>query len=121
MRALIAPIAYIALLFGPQAQAQDLVQVQPFVDLNRPGMMEALAERNPIHYHKVVAILAEIREHQVADVPKWMRASFDAREVSYTSVLLVSNPPKRDLSFVLGSTRYKARVTLDQVTLRSVL
>ena len=120
MRVLIAAIAYIA-LFGSQAQAQDLVQVNAFIDLNRPGMMEALAERNPIHYHKVIAILAEIREHQVADVPKWMRASFDAREVSYTSVLLVSNPPKRDLSFVLGSTMYKVRVTLDPITLHSSL
>ena len=115
-----APIAYIAMLFGSQALAEDLAGVTAFVDLDRPGVMETLAERNPVHYHKVVAILTEIRTKPVAEVPQWLRASFDAREVTYSSVLLVSNPPKRDLSFVLGITRYKARVTLEWVTLESV-
>lgn len=125
MRALTTTIAYIALVFGSAAQGQVQGQVQSeveaVVDLNQPGMMETLAERNPLHYQKIVRILDEIWTHQTNEVPEWLRVSFDARDVTYTPVLLVSNPPKRDLSFVLGNMRYKARVTLERVTLESVL
>jgi hypothetical protein len=117
MRALIAAIAYTALLIGSHARAQEQ-PVAAVVDLNRPGMLEALAESNPLHHSKIVEILDQIRHHQMMDVPDWLHVSFDARDVKYTPVLLVSNPPKRDLSFVLGSTRYKARITLDRVQAR---
>jgi hypothetical protein len=42
--------------------------------------------------------------------PKLQNA--DARDISCALLLLTSNPPKRELSFVLDGTRYVALVTM---------
>jgi len=91
------------------------------VDLNEPGALAALQQENPEHHRKVVAILEQVRTQRVEDVSRWMEATFDARDVYYAPLLLTSNPPKRDLSFVLDDTRYEARLTLTHITLESML
>ncbi len=112
-------IAVLIAMWSWNAAAQDADSSQAVVDLNSPGALAALAQNNPAHYRKVVQILDEVRTQQPADVPQWLATKFDAREVFYTSILLISNPPKRNLSFVLDHARYRARVTLDRITIES--
>jgi hypothetical protein len=45
-------------------------------------------------------------------VERWMRVSFDAKDVSYAPIVLTSHPAKRRLSFALDDTRYVAVVIL---------
>jgi hypothetical protein len=116
-RRVVAGIAYAALLIAAQTSyAQSKV-----VDLNEPGALSALQQENPEHHRKVVAILEQVRTQRVEDVPRWMQSTFDAREVYYAPLLLTSNPPQRDLSFVLEDTLYMARLKLSHVTLESML
>lgn len=82
------------------------------VDLDAPGALQALKRSNPAHHEKVQRILEGIVEKRDADVPRWMQASFAARDVSYAPIVLTSDPPRRRLSFVLDTTRYQAVVTL---------
>src|SRR5262245_52895039 len=86
------------------------------VNLNVPGALEKLAQTNPAHHQKIVAILKGVTTHSLGDVPHWMQVNFDAHNVDYRALMLASNPPKRDLSFVLDDTSYKTRVTLTDVT-----
>jgi len=48
-------------------------------------------------------------------VPRWLQASFNARDISYQPIVLTSHPPKRRLSFALDDTRYVAVITLTNV------
>ena len=47
-----------------------------------------------------------------SDVPRWMHAGFDARDVSYAPIVLTSHPAKRRLSFTLDDTHYVAVIVL---------
>jgi hypothetical protein len=85
------------------------------IDLSEPGALEALRLANPTHYAKVRQILDGVLARPDAEVPRWMQASFDARDVSYMPVVMTSYPPKRRLSFALDTTRYEAIVTLTNV------
>jgi len=64
----------------------------------------------------VRAILADVLLRQDAEVPRWLQASFNARDISYRPIVLTSHPPKRRLSFTLDDTRYIAVLTLTNVT-----
>ena len=85
------------------------------INLNKSGALEALEQSNPTHYEKLRKILDGILQQPDTAVPHWIQTSFDARNVSYTSVLLTSNPPKRRLSFALDETRYEAVLTLTKL------
>ena len=80
------------------------------VDLDQPGAVESLARDNPDHYAKVRRILANVGTRSPATVPQWMKAEFDARDVSFPWLLKTSDPAKRSLSFTLDATRYEAVV-----------
>jgi hypothetical protein len=82
------------------------------IDLNRPGAFEALQRDNPAHYQKIQQIMAGLSGRPDADVPRWIRTSFDARDVSYAPILLTSDPPQRRLSFALDDSRYQAVLRL---------
>jgi hypothetical protein len=101
-------VAALALL----SLAPAAVSAGPTVDLDRPGALEALAQANPAHHAKVTAILEGIARQRDADVPRWMRVGFDARDVGYAPIVLTSHPAKRRLSFALDDTRYVAVVVL---------
>ena len=102
------------------------------VDLNLPGAMDTLRISNPAHYNKLQRIFRRLqtgKDCDVADqdathyqqtaedncdVPRWLRTDFNAKDIYYDRLVwLTSLPPKRDLSFVLDNTRYRARITLD--------
>ena len=46
-----------------------------------------------------------------SDVPRWMQATFQAKDVHYSEMLLVTHPPQRQLSFALDGTPYRAILT----------
>jgi hypothetical protein len=83
------------------------------VDLDTPGVLDSLARSNPVHYDKVQRIVAGIRSKPDREVSEWLRVSFDAKDVQYVALLMVSHPPKRRLSFTLDDRTYKTVVTLD--------
>ena len=91
------------LLATPAAHAQPA-----FVDLDQPGMLEALARSKPEHYAKIEKILDEVTRRAPETVPRWMKAQFGAEGVSFPSLLKTSDPAKRNLSFTLDKTRYEA-------------
>ena len=90
------------------------------VDLDAPGALEALARDNPRHHKRVSEILSEVHQRPYSEVPRWMRARFDARDVVYGPMLLVTHPPKRRLSFTIDEVRYRSTVTLTNWTPRPV-
>ena len=82
------------------------------IDLNAPGALEALQSSNPAHYEKIRQILVGVLQRPDAGVARWMRATFDARDVRYVPIVLTSHPAKKRLSFSLDVTRYEAVVVL---------
>lgn len=93
------------------ASAAPFVAVTSF-DLNRSGVLERLRTSNPAHYEKIAKILDGLTQRPYDDVPRWINASFDAKYVNYSPVLMTSYPAQRDLTFTLDFTRYRARITL---------
>jgi hypothetical protein len=85
------------------------------IDLNEPGVLEALESSNPVHYDKIRRILRDILRQADAGVPRWMQTAFDARNVRYLPIILTSHPPKRELSFTLDATRYEVVIVLNNV------
>jgi hypothetical protein len=106
--------AVLALLWTAVAVVGDATP-RGAIDLNEPGTLEALQRSNPTHYEKVRKILEGVLQRPDTDVPRWIQASFAARDVSYVPVVLTSHPPKRRLSFALDATRYEAVITLTNV------
>lgn len=82
----------------------------PAIDLDAPGAMQWLRERNPAHYERVQAILVLAEARPTAQFRDWMRAHFDATEVADAPLWKTSNPPRRTFSFMLDDTRYRATV-----------
>jgi hypothetical protein len=105
------PVVTLAIGLSTGVLADDPRSMR-YVNLNAPGALEKLASSNPKHYGKIVGILDGIGHKSVSEVPSWIRTSFDAGDVSFSSFLLTSYPPLRDLSFRIDDTRYHARVTL---------
>jgi hypothetical protein len=107
-----------AVLLASLVWASLAVAGQPsrrVVDLNQPGVLEALETSNPVHYEKIRKILADILRQPDAGVPRWMQTTFDARDVKFVPIVLTSHPPKRQLSFSLDATRYEALIVLINV------
>ena len=103
--------ALLALVWVVIASAGDASSGRA-IDLNEPGALEALQGSNPAHYEKIRQILVGVLQQPDAGVARWMRATFDARDVRYVPIVLTSHPAKRRLSFSLDVTRYEAVVVL---------
>jgi hypothetical protein len=82
------------------------------INLDQPGVLEALQHDNPAHYQKIQEIMAGLFGRSDSEVPRWIQTTFNAHDVSYTPVLLTTDPPQRHLSFTLDNTSYRAVVTL---------
>src|SRR6266480_3222360 len=92
----------------------DETRSSRYVNLNVEGAIEQLRLSNPAHYEKIGNIIEGLSRQPHAQVERWLRTSFQAKDVSYSDILLTSEPPQRDLSFVLDDTLYSARVTLSR-------
>ena len=95
------------------AVAED-IRPTKHVNLNAPGAMEEIRVTSPGHCKKVQAIVRGLDSHADGEIPGWLRTTFNAKEVTYSRILLTTLPPQRDLSFILDDTSYRGRVTLDR-------
>ena len=78
-----------------------------FVDLDRPGALDAIERDNPEHYRKIVEILRISQAEPCETLPMILKAQFDADITGCkTFLLMTSEPPKRHVSFTLGDTDY---------------
>ena len=102
-------------LLGVALIAPGVVAAGPTIDLGQPGALSALQQATPAHYAKVTRILEGVTRRPDADVPRWLRVGFDARDVDYAPIVLTSHPAQRRLSFALDDTRYVAVVVLTHV------
>ncbi|MBW7900174.1 MAG: hypothetical protein H3C26_01755 [Rhodocyclaceae bacterium] len=82
------------------------------VDLDRPGAIEALKDRNPVHHDKIQRILQGAQRLPLPSIRGWIQAQFGATDVSPPLPIKTSFPPKARLSFTLDEVRYSATVTL---------
>lgn len=80
------------------------------VDLSDAGAMTKILVSNPTHYEKIQHIIYGLSKHRYTDVPRWLRTRFKAENVSYSYFMLTTSPGQRNLSFVLGDTRYYGHV-----------
>ncbi|HTD04791.1 hypothetical protein [Undibacterium sp.] len=71
-----------------------------------------IRQARPEHYWKILQILADIQDQAEGKVGKWLQTTFDARDVSYEPLLLVTDPPKRRLAFRLDNARYEGVIVL---------
>ena len=95
--------------------AADEAPSRRAVDLNEPGVLEALQRSDPTRYEKIRRILEGVLQQPDAGVPRWMQTTFNASNVTYAPLVLTSHPAKRRLSFSLDVTRYEAIVVLTNV------
>jgi hypothetical protein len=96
-----------ALLLGSVGAAADPAPV----DLRDPAALERLRETNPSHYAAIRQILAGLAEQPERVEGDWLQATFDARDVELSRLLLrTSDPPRQRLSFRLDDTRYTLHV-----------
>ena len=82
------------------------------VDLDAPGALARLRSEQPGRYEKVAAILRDAERLPEAQVEGWIRTRHDADAVQLGSMLLVSYPPKRRLSFSLEKVAYVATIVV---------
>jgi hypothetical protein len=80
------------------------------VDLSDANAMTKLLDSNPAHYSKIEEILRGLENRRSWDVAQWLKTRFRAKDISYSKIMLTTLPGQRDLSFVLGDTRYYGRV-----------
>ena len=104
--AFLMSIGGLAIAAGPQASRR--------VDLSDPSAMTELLNSNPAHFKQIQKILHDLDNRPIQDVPRWMRTSFKAKDVSYSHIMLTTSPGQRNLSFVLGDTQYYGRVISTQ-------
>ena len=91
------------------AWAQDSVVIQPPVRLYTAEDLDNLRAANPGLYARAARLIASANRLCQPGEPKLQNT--DGRDISCGLLLLTSNPPKRELSFVLDGTRYVALVT----------
>ncbi len=91
---------------GKQADAPQVMRIDDAKDL------ALIRQTRPAHFKKIQQILADIQDQAEGKVSKWMQTTFDAREISYEPMLLVTAPPKRKLAFRLDDVRYKGVIVM---------
>ena len=83
------------------------------VNLNAPGAIERLRLSNPDHYKKIGQITRGLPNVDREDGAHSNPTIPYAKSVSFSPLLLTSDPPQRQLSFILDDTSYYGRVTLE--------
>jgi hypothetical protein len=107
MRTIVLAAALIA--SGSFAYAEDSARV----DLNRSGVLEQLKHDHPGRYQAISAILrASERFPCRASELQVLKTRYDVRDLECGFEILTSYPAKRQVSFELDGTAYRATVTL---------
>jgi hypothetical protein len=93
------------------ASAAEPGREETTVDLRDAATLERLREQNPSHYAAIRQILAGLAERPERLDTDWLQATFDARDVELSRLLLkTSHPPRQLLRFTLDDTRYALHV-----------
>lgn len=109
MRALAA-----AILVAVCAAAPAQTAPSRSIDLDRPGLLEALERENPRHYLKIVQIRQLASRMPCTDqFRRTLAVKFEAADARCTLLVLTSYPPQRRLSFELDATRYTTKVRME--------
>src|SRR5687767_2257448 len=84
------------------------------VNLNAPGVLQALERDNPDHYRRVSGVLTLARESacQADDFPRIVQAQFSVDRAQCRALIKTSDPAKLDLSFVIEDTMYRSQITM---------
>jgi hypothetical protein len=83
------------------------------VRLDSPGALEHLRSTNPAHYAQAIKILADANHLCRPTKAELLRAHPKANDDSCVTMLLrASNPPKREVRFLLDHTQYVALVSV---------
>jgi hypothetical protein len=93
----------------------DTVVPRPEVHLGSAADLAQLRKTNPGHYARAVRLMNSANRLCQPGAPKLQNTklpSTDGRDISCAMLLRTSNPPKRELSFMLDDTRYVAIVTV---------
>jgi hypothetical protein len=83
------------------------------MNLDGPGALEAIGQSNPAHYAKIIAILRVSQMEPCEHVPMILKTRDDVSVENLrceSSLLLMSFPPKRHMTFVLDDVRYTSNV-----------
>jgi len=107
-----------ALLLAPALASAQFYFVQVAgaspIDLDRPGVMDRIAQDDPAQYAKISAILETVSVQPCETLPKLLQADFNVTQTKCSPfVLLASYPPKRTVSFQLDDVSYISNVTVD--------
>jgi hypothetical protein len=105
------------LLAGTIAAAQSPLTPPSATDtwrIETPQDLALIRAARPDHYRKILGILDGIQDQPDRKVAQWMATRFDAKQVDYHPLLLVSLPPKRKLSFALDGVHYAGTIVLDK-------
>ena len=86
--------------------------VPAVVDLDSPQALVRLRAERPAHFEKVTALLRDAERMPEKQVEGWIRTRYAADSVQLGSMLLVSHPPKRRLSFSLDDVAYRATIVV---------
>ena len=83
-----------------------------YVDLNRPGALEALKASDPDRFRQVAGVLHAAYDMS-CDVPAFdrlIRTNFEALKTMCGPLVKTSLPPKRELEFFIGTTLYSKTI-----------
>jgi hypothetical protein len=85
------------------------------IDLDRPGALEALRERNPVEYRRIDGILRLATKMPCpgTDLPRMLKAEFGAEDAFCSLTVYTSYPARRRLTFSLEGTAYNSLVVID--------
>lgn len=111
---MIRPIAaFLALAATGAVAAADSVPQKRWYNLDRPGALEELQQRNPEHYAKVESVM-RAAETLPCETPETraLKVSHQLREFRCGALIKTSLPPKRHVFFVLEDVSYHGNITM---------
>ena len=89
-----------------------------FIDLDKPGVMEAIEQDQPDHHRRIAQILSVASEMpcHTEQFGRAVEARYEAQNAHCGVLLKTSLPSKRLLSFALDGTRYSTVVTMNETS-----
>ena len=92
--------------------ASDTAPAGQTVHLFTPADLEKLHSTNPDHWWRAEKLIAAANQYCPVGTPKTQSADLRSNQVNCGHFDMTSNPPKREITFILDGTRYVALVTL---------
>lgn len=89
-------------------------QLPGFIDLDKPGVLEAIKRDNPDHFRRISGVLQAASDTpcQSAQFRDFIRTKFDATKPECGVLIKTSYPGQYAVSFQLQTTLYSATVAL---------